>query len=79
MFPVRRRVLVEINGEVKGMAYGGYGHYVQASAAAGIGAGPVLIEGGYRIVNFDIHSLNVSSAVSPQFTGPVVSVVIRIP
>jgi hypothetical protein len=79
VFPVRRRVLVEINGEAKGMTLGSYGHYVQASVAAGIGAGPVLIEGGYRIVNFDIHSLNNSSAVSPQFTGPVLSLVIRIP
>jgi hypothetical protein len=79
VFPVRRRVLVEINGEAKGMTLGSYGHYVQASVAAGIGAGPVLIEGGYRIVNFDIHSSNNSSAVSPQFTGPVLSLVIRIP
>ncbi|MDQ1474337.1 MAG: hypothetical protein QOJ99_5817 [Bryobacterales bacterium] len=79
IFPVRRRVLVEVSGEAKGMALGSYGHYVQASVAAGIGAGPVLIEGGYRIVNVDIHPSNNSSAVSPQFTGPVLSLVIRIP
>ncbi len=79
VFPVHRRFDVEINGEARGMKFGSYGYYVQASANAGIGIGPILVEGGYRIVNFDIHTANSVDAVSPQFTGPVVSVVFRIP
>jgi hypothetical protein len=79
VFPVHRRFDVEINGEVKGMAFGRYGHYVQASANAGIGFGPVLVEGGYRIVDMDIHTNDQISGVAPQFTGPVLSLVFRIP
>ena len=79
VFPVHRRFDVEINGEARGMKFGSYGYYVQASANAGFGIGPILIEGGYRIVNFDIHQTNMTNAVSPQFTGPVVSVVFRVP
>jgi len=78
VFPVRGRFPVEVNGGVKGMAFGSYGHYVQASVAAGVGVGPVLIEGGYRVVNFDIHTSDNATAVSPQFTGPTVSVVFRL-
>lgn len=79
VFPVHRRFDVEINGEVRGMKFGSYGHYVQAAANAGIGIGPILVEGGYRIVNFDIHTTNQADAVSPQFTGAVVSLVFRVP
>jgi hypothetical protein len=79
VFPMHGRFDVEINGEVRGMNFGSYGYYVQAAANAGFGIGPILIEGGYRIVNFDIHETNMTNAVSPQFTGPVVSVVFRVP
>jgi hypothetical protein len=79
VFPMHRRVDVEINGEARGMKFGAYGYYVQATANAGIGIGPILVEGGYRIVNFDIHTTNQVDAVSPQFTGPVVSLVFRVP
>jgi len=79
VFPVHRGVNFEINGEVRGMKFGSYGYYVQASANAGFGIGPILVEGGYRIVNFDIHTTNAVDAVSPQFTGPVVSLVFRVP
>jgi hypothetical protein len=79
VFPVHRRFDVEINGEVRGMKFGGYGYYVQASANVGAGIGPVLVEGGYRIVNFDIHTTDLTTVVNPQFTGPVISVVFRVP
>jgi hypothetical protein len=78
VFPVRRRVLVVANAEVKGMEFGSHGHYVQASASAGIGAGPVLIEGGYRVVSFDLHTTDNVTAVSPRFKGPLLSVVFRL-
>lgn len=79
VFPVHRRIEVEINGEARGMKFGSYGYYSQAGINAGIGYGPVLVEGGYRIVNFDIHTTNMTTIVNPQFTGPVISLVLRIP
>lgn len=78
-FPVRKKLLFEVNGEVKGMAFGDYGHYVQVSGNAGIGIGPILVEGGYRLADIDIHTTNGVTAVTPRFMGPVVSVVFRIP
>ena len=77
IFPVRKRLLVDIAGEVKGMAFGDYGHYVQASIAAGVGIRNVLVEAGYRVVNIDIHTTSNTTGVSPQFTGPTISVVLR--
>jgi hypothetical protein len=76
-FPVRGTFNVEINGEVKGMNFGPYGHYIQATANVGIGRGPVLIEGGYRFVNADIRGTNGRNAVTPEFRGPLVSAVFR--
>ncbi len=76
-FPVHRRFDVEINGEVKGMDFGGYGHYVQATGNVGVGRGMFLIEGGYRFVNADIRSSSGVNAVTPEFRGPVVSLVFR--
>ena len=78
VFPVHGKVDVEINGEVKGMDFGSYGHYLQATANAGIGKGFLLVEGGYRIVNADIRTTNRLNAVSPEFRGPVVSLIFKL-
>jgi hypothetical protein len=77
-FPVHRAIDVEINGEVKGMSFGGYGHYVQAGANVGVGRGHVFIEGGYRLVRADIHDTNSVNAVSPEFHGPVISLLFKL-
>jgi hypothetical protein len=77
-FPVHRAFDVEINGEVKGMNFGSYGHFVQAAAGVGIGRGHFLIEGGYRFVNADIHDSSGGNAVSPEFRGPVISLLFRL-
>jgi hypothetical protein len=77
-FPVHKSLDVEINGELKGMDFGKYGHYVQASANVGIGRGHLLVEGGYRFVNADIHETSGVNAVTPEFRGPVISLVFRL-
>ena len=79
VFPVRKKILVEFNGEVKGMALGSYGRFVQATGNVGVGWGPILFEAGYRIADFDLHSGNSTTIVAPRFTGPIFSVVFRIP
>jgi hypothetical protein len=77
-FPVHGKFNVEINADVKGMDLGSYGHYVQATANVGIGHGPLLIEGGYRWVNADIHDSSGVDAVAPRFRGPLVSLELRL-
>jgi hypothetical protein len=78
VFPVHGPLDVEINGETKGMALGSYGHYFQAMASVGVGRGFLLVEGGYRFVNADVHTTNGLDAVTPEFRGPVVSLVFRL-
>jgi hypothetical protein len=77
-FPIHRLLNFEINGEVKGMAFGDYGHYLQAEANIGVGRGHVFVEGGYRIVNADIHTTIGANGVTPEFRGPVVSLLLRL-
>lgn len=78
-FPIHKKTLFEVNGEVKGMAFGSYGHFVQATGNVGIGVGPVLFEAGYRIADYNLHTTNNSTLVAPRFTGPIFSIVLRIP
>jgi hypothetical protein len=77
-FPVHGRFDVEVNGEIKGMQFGGFGHYVQTTANIGVGRGYVLVEAGYRFIDADVHQTNGANAVTPQFRGPVVSLLLRL-
>lgn len=78
VIPIHGRVDVEVNGAVKGMQFGEYGHYVQATVNVGVGRGHVLVEGGYRFIDADLHQTNGLNSVTPEFRGPVVSLAFRI-
>ena len=76
--PVAAHRLLELNGEVKGMGFGSYGHYLQATANLGVRLGRLTLEGGYRLVDADVHETSQNpSGVSPQFRGPVAGLVFR--
>jgi hypothetical protein len=76
--PLPGHPILELSGEAKGMALGDYGHYVQGAANLGIRLGPLTFEGGYRIVDADVHETGSNpSGVSPLFRGPVAGVVFR--
>jgi hypothetical protein len=77
-FPIHRRLDLELNGELKGMQFGDYGHYVQATVNVGVGSHHVLVEGGYRFMDADIHQTNGVNGVSAEFRGPVVSLLFRL-
>jgi hypothetical protein len=78
VFPVHGTFDVEINGEIKGMNFGSYGHFFQTAASVGIGRGHLFVEGGYRFVNADIHDTNGVNAVTPEFRGPIISLLFRL-
>lgn len=78
VFPLRGPVNVEFNGEVKGMDFGDYGHYFQTTANVGVGRGHVLLEGGYRFMDADVHQTNGLNGVAAEFRGPVISLVLRL-
>jgi hypothetical protein len=76
--PIPGHSLFELNGEVKGMAFGDYGHYLQGTLNAGLQFGLVTVEAGYRIVDADVHeSGSDPSGVSPRFKGPTAGLVFR--
>jgi hypothetical protein len=78
IFPLPSHKLLEISGAAKGMAFGDYGHYVDGQINVGVPIGALTVEAGYRIVDADLHQTSGQrNGVSPQFTGPVFSLVFR--
>jgi len=78
IFPIPHHRLIDIEGGVRGMAVGSYGHYLEASANGGICVGPVTILAGYRTVNADLHNASSSpSGIDVHLTGPAFSAMWR--
>ncbi len=78
VFPIPRHKIFEIDGGLRGMAFGSYGHYAEADGNGGICLGPVIFQAGYRAVNADLHESSASeSGVNARFKGPIFSVVGR--
>lgn len=75
VFLIPHRKLLELDGGVRGMAFGGYGHYVEGGASAGVDVGPVTFQAGYRAVSPDLHSTsNGGNGVDVRLRGPIFSV-----
>lgn len=78
IFPIPHHSLIEVNGEVRGMAFGDYGHFIEGGGNAGINLGHFAIEAGYRAVNADIHNTSqVRSGIFAHLHGPIYSLVFR--
>ncbi len=75
VFVIPGRKLLEIDGGVRGMAYGAYGHYVEGTVNGGIGFGPLTVQAGYRAESVDLHSTsNGGNGVDVHLRGPIFSV-----
>jgi hypothetical protein len=78
-FLLPRSRLLNVNGEVKGMAFGGYGNFFQGAFHVGAGNRWITIQAGYQYLNADIHenrSVN-PAGIAPVFQGPIFSVQLR--
>lgn len=71
--------VVEIAGDLKGMAFGGYGRYVEGGVHGGVNFGPLGVRVGYRIIDADLHEDAIGSGVgvAPRLQGPSFSLVFR--
>jgi len=72
--------LLNVNGEVRGMQFGGYGHYVRATPAVGLSFGRITLQAGYAILDADIHEnrpVANRTGIAPRFTGPFFGVQLR--
>lgn len=78
VFVIPGRKLLEIDGGVRGMAFGGYGHYVEGTVNGGVGVGPLTFQAGYRAINADLHtSSNSRNGVDVRLRGPIFSLQAR--
>lgn len=77
LLPGRR--LLSVDGQVKGMAFGGYGHFVQAMGGVGVGIRRLTVRAGYGVLDADIHESRSTSppGIAPRFAGPMLSLELR--
>jgi hypothetical protein len=72
---------LDAGGSIEGMAFGGYGHFVQGDANVGVGLGVIGFRAGYRWLDADVHE-NTSSprrvGVLARINGPVLSLTLRV-
>lgn len=74
LFPIPGHRWIEVEGGMRGMAFGGYGSYVQAEASGGLGFGPIAFLAGYREVRADLHGTGAAaSGVNLHLKGPIFS------
>jgi hypothetical protein len=76
-FPAPRGYF-NINGEIKGVPLGGYGHYIHTVINVGVGLSRNLTaQIGYSYLNADIHEKNNGDGFKLNFRGPVLSIQFR--
>jgi hypothetical protein len=77
-FLLPHRNLLELDGELKGMALGSYGHYLQFAVHGGVNISRRLtIQAGYMVSDADIHRKDRSRGFQPLFRGPVFGIQLR--
>ncbi len=78
IFPLPGHKFFEIEGGIRGMAFGDYGFFAEATGSAGLALGPVTFLAGYRAVNTEIYvSNNGGSGVTARLHGPIFSGMFR--
>jgi hypothetical protein len=77
VFPIPGLRWIDIDGGLRGMAFGGYGHYFEAGANGGVWLlNHIGLQAGYRSVNADLHeNSSGGSGVDVHLRGPIFSVV----
>jgi len=78
VFPIPHHQLIEVEGGLRGMGAGSYGHFVEGSASGGVRLGPVGILAGYREMLVDFHETGAGgSGIDVRLKGPVFSILWR--
>ncbi len=78
VFPIPGHKFFEIEGGIRGMAFGDYGYFAEATGSGGVVLGPVTLLAGYRAVNTEIYvSSNGGSGITARLHGPIFSGMFR--
>ena len=78
VFPIPGHSWIDFDGEVRGMGFGSYGHYVEAGGNGGVWFGHIGLQAGYRAVNADLHQNSAGgSGISGRLKGPIFSLLFK--
>ncbi len=72
--------VLSANVELKGMALGDYGHFVQGSAYVAIGLPSIAFVAGYQVVDADVHEANGGAnpvGIAPRIRGGIFGIQFR--
>jgi len=76
IFPLHK--WFDIDGGVRGMTFGDYGHYVEGGANASLWLGPLALQGGYRIVNTTLQQTGGNpGGITVRMKGPIFSLAFK--
>ncbi len=76
IFPLPSHKWIDIDGGIRGMDFGGYGHYVEGGANGGVWLGPVALQAGYRVVNATLQRTGSDAGgIAVRMKGPIFSLV----
>ena len=79
LFLIPGSTVLNVNGGVKGMTLGDYGHFVEGGINGGVGLGRhVTVQAGYRVADADVHRKDQTRGFTPRFSGAIFSVQFRI-
>lgn len=74
LVPHKRWVAVE--GAIRGLPAGSYGHWIEGNAGVGGWIGPVGVQLGYRELLVDFHQTSLdANGINLRFSGPVASLI----
>lgn len=73
-YPIPNKRWIALQGEVRGLPAGGYGHWFEGSAGVGGWVGPVGLQIGYREMLIDFHQTGMDhNGMNLRFYGPMAS------
>jgi hypothetical protein len=75
LYPIPHRRWIAIEGAVRGLPAGAYGHWLEASGGVGTWIGPAGLQLGYREMLIDFHQTGVNpNGLNLRFYGPMATV-----
>ena len=79
VFPISHHKFFDLEGGIRGMAFGDYGYYAEATGSGGLNFGSFVVLAGYRAVNTSIYVSNSNgpSGITARLKGPIFSGVFR--
>lgn len=77
IFPIPGHRLIDVEGGIRGMDVGSYGHYVEGTANGGVCIKSITLLAGYRQVNALFQDTSNSSGINVRLHGPIFSMMWR--